>query len=33
LPAARCMQATVFGKIDDLLLAPLRVHIDAENQV
>jgi hypothetical protein len=27
LPAARCIQATLFGKIDDLQFAPLRGHI------
>ena len=33
LPAARCSQATLFGKIDDLLFASLRVHIDPKNQL
>src|ERR1700676_363668 len=32
LPAARCIQATLFGKIDDLQFASLRVHIDPKNQ-
>jgi hypothetical protein len=29
---ARCLQATLFGKIDDLQIASLDVHIDPKNQ-
>jgi hypothetical protein len=32
LLAARCIQATLLGKIDDLQFASLRVHIDPKNQ-
>ena len=32
LPAARCTQATLFGKVDDLQFSSLRVLIDPKNQ-
>jgi hypothetical protein len=32
LPAARCIRATLFEKIDDQQFPPLRVHIDPKNQ-